>query len=294
MDFEIEDTYCEAFTGTCVRMIVTAEDDRTIEKIAYDACATPGTVIGRTESGVEKFLTPEETPDNRPGVIIQFWYNTKDLNKFDKELSFRIRQDILVKPFVKIFDASINPFDYIDTTEHVGHCGDGYEWTEDFDGRIMIRVPICVPDFYIEQKLGCMEGIMGVNFWYYCSTKQAVLEAGYKSLEALAEVDGICTPFDICSAGSKVETNYPEIGPTTNHPYCPSLKEKLGDESKVEEGVKYIPEIVINALTLENAEESLKKGVEALNGIDGVMKVSAGNYGGNLGKYKLYLKEILE
>ena len=67
-----------------------------------------------------------------------------------------------------------------------------------------------------------------------------------------------------------------------------------GEESKVEEGVNYIPEIVINALTLENAEESLKKGIEALDGIDGVIKVSAGNYGGNLGKYKLYLKEILE
>lgn len=294
MDIEIEDTYCEAFTGTCVRMIVTAEDERTVEKIAHDATATPGTVIGRTESGVEKFLDKSETPDKRPGVIIQFWYNTKDLDKFDKELSFRIRQDILVKPFVKIFDASINPFDYIDTTEHVGHCGDGYEWTEEFDGRVMIRVPICVPDFYIEQKLGCMTGIMGVNFWYYCSTKEAVLNAGYKSLEALAKVDGICTPFDICSAGSKVETNYPEIGPTTNHPYCPSLKEKLGDESMVEDGVNYIPEIVINALDIKSAEESLIKGIEALDGIDGVLKVSAGNYGGNLGKYKFNLKDVLD
>ena len=294
MDFEIEDTYCEAFTGTCVRMIVTAEDDITIKKIASDASATPGTVIGRTESGVEKFLDKSETPDNRPGVIIQFWYNTKDLAKFDKELSFRIRQDILVKPFVKIFDASIDPFDYIDTTEHVGYCGDGYVWTEEIDGRTMIRVPICVPDFYIEQKLGCMQGIMGVNFWYYCSTKEAVLEAGYKALDALSEVDGICTPFDICSAGSKVETNYPEIGPTTNHPYCPSLKEKLGDESMVEDGVNYIPEIVIDALTVENAKESLKKGIEALNGVEGVIKVSAGNYGGNLGKYKFNLKDVLD
>lgn len=294
MDFEIDDTYCEAFTGTCVRMIVTAEDEKTIEKIAYDATATPGTVIGRTESGVEKFLDKEETPDNRPGVVIQFWYNTKDLDKFDRELSFRIRQDILVKPFVKVFDASINPFDYIDTTEHVGHCGDGYEWTEELYGRTMIHVPICVPDFYIEQKLGCMEGIMGVNFWYYCSTKEAVLEAGYKAIDVLADVEGICTPFDICSAGSKVETNYPEIGPSTNHPYCPSLKERLGDESKVEDGVNYIPEIVIDALDEESAIESLKKGIEALNGVDGVIKVSAGNYGGNLGKYKYHLKDVLD
>ncbi|MCD7781676.1 MAG: formylmethanofuran--tetrahydromethanopterin N-formyltransferase [Methanosphaera sp.] len=294
MDFEIDDTYCEAFTGPCVRMIITAEDEKTIQKIAADASATPGTVIGRTESGVEKFLDKDETPDNRLGVIIQFWYNSKDLDKFDKELSFRIRQDILVKPFVKIFDASIDPYDYIDTTEHVGHCGDGYEWTEDFDGRTMIRVPICVSDFYIEQKLGVMQGIMGVNFWYYCSTKEAVLEAGYAAIDALLEVDGVCTPFDICSAGSKVETNYPEIGPSTNHPYCPSLKERLGDESMVEDGVNYIPEIVIDALNEEAAIESLKKGIEALNGIDGVIKVSAGNYGGSLGKYQYHLKEILE
>jgi formylmethanofuran--tetrahydromethanopterin N-formyltransferase len=108
------------------------------------------------------------------------------------------------------------------------------------------------------------------------------------------EVEGVCTPFGICSAASKPETNFPEIGPSTNHPYCPSLKERLGDESKVPEGVYYIPEIVINALTLENAEESLKKGIEALEDVDGVIKVSAGNYGGNLGKYKMYLKEILE
>lgn len=295
MNFEIEDTYCEAFTGTCVRLMITAEDQRTINKIAADATATPGTVIGRTESGVEKFLDVNETPDNRPGVIIQFWYNTKNLDKFDKELSFRIRQDILVKPFVKVFDASIEPFNYIDTTEHVGHCGDGYEWTEEIYGRKMIRVPICVPDFYIEQKIGCMEGIMGVNFWYCCATKEAVLKGGYKALDAISEVDGVCTPFDICSAGSKVETNYPEIGPTTNHPYCPSLKEKLGDESKVEDGIEYIPEIVINALTVEDAKKSLKEGIMALDeDVNGIIKISAGNYGGNLGKYKFYLKEVLE
>ena len=294
MNFEIEDTYAEAFTGVCVRLIITAEDQKTVDKIAADATAIPGTVIGRTESGVEKFLTPDETPDNRPGVLVQFWYNTTNLDKFDKELSFRIRQDILVKPFIKVFDASIDPFDYIDTTEHVGHCGDGYEWTEEIYDRTMIRVPICVPDFYIEQKIGCMKGIMGVNFWYCCNSKEAVLEGGYKALDALMEVDGVCAPFDICSAGSKVETNYPEIGPTTNHPYCPSLKEKLGDESKVEDGIEYIPEIVINALDEKSAKESLKQAIGALDGVEGIVKISAGNYGGNLGKYKFYLKEEVE
>jgi formylmethanofuran--tetrahydromethanopterin N-formyltransferase len=103
----------------------------------------------------------------------------------------------------------------------------------------------------------------------------------------------VVTPFDICSAGSKPETKFPQIGPTTNHPYCPSLKDRLGAESKVPEGVRYIPEIVINGLTLESVREAMKVGIKAVLNVNGVVRVSAGNYGGKLGKYKIYLREVL-
>jgi len=127
-----------------------------------------------------------------------------------------------------------------------------------------------------------------------CKTKQAVMDAGRKALKAISQVEGVIAPFEICSAGSKPETKFPWIGPTTNHPYCPSLKSKLGAESKVPEGVGYIPEIVINGISLEAVKKAMKAGIEAVLTHPDVLKVSAGNYGGKLGKHKIYLRELFK
>ena len=301
MNEKIEDTYAEAFEGIYCRVIVTADDEEILRKAAEDATATPSIVIGRTEGGIEKWLSENETPDGRKGAILQFWGGIDErkpleesVKKFEIELSYRIRQDILVKPFTALFDASINPTGRLDMMERVGHCGDGYEWEEKRHGRRMIIVPIMVPDFQIERYLGYGIGIMGANFWYMCKTKEAVIEAGRKALEAINQIEGVITPFEICSAGSKPETKFPWIGPTTNHPYCPSLKNRLGAKSKVPEGVGYIPEIVINGISLEAVKKAMKVGIKAVLTHPDVVRVSAGNYGGKLGKHKIYLRELVE
>ena len=299
MRVEIEDTYAEAFDGLYFRILVTADDEETLRRAAEDATATPSIVIGRIEGGIERYVDESETPDGRLGAILQFWAaldKNKPLNevidKLYREFSYRIRQDILVKPFTAVFDICTDPIGKIDAMERIGHCGDGYEWTERLYGREMIIIPIMVPDFKIERYLGYGRGVTGGNFWYMCETKKAVLEAGREALKAIGKIEGVITPFDICSAGSKAETKFPHIGPTTNHPYCPSLKDRLGEESKVPEGVNYIPEIVINGVTLKAVKEAMKAGIEAVSKVDGVVKVSAGNYGGKLGDYKIFLREL--
>lgn len=299
MKAEIEDTFAEVFEGIYSRIIVTADDYATVKRTAEDATATPSTVIGRTEGGIEKWLNKKETPDKRYGAVLQFWAGFEEkkpfadiVKKFEKELSYRIRQDILVKPFTSVFDALPNAEGKIDTMERIGHCGDGYEWEEKHYGRQMIMVPIMVPDFQIERYIGYTHGVTGGNFWYMCKTKRAVMKAGKKALKAIRSVEGVIAPFDICSAGSKPETKFPWIGPTTNHLYCPSLRERLGKESKVPKGVNYVPEIVINGTSLEAVKQAMKVGIEAARTEEGVVKISAGNYGGKLGKYKIYLKEL--
>ena len=300
MKVEVEDTYAEAFDGLYFRILVTADDEETLRKAAEDATATPSIVIGRIEGGIEKYVGKNETPDGRLGVILQFWAGLdkrkpleETVKRFYKEFSYRIRQDILVKPFTAVFDACPDPIGKVDAMERIGHCGDGYEWVEKRYGREMIIVPIMVPDFQIERYIGYGRGVTGGNFWYMCRTKKAVMEAGKKALEAIWEVEGAVTPFDICSAGSKAETKFPHIGPTTNHPYCPSLRRKLGEESKVPEDVNYIPEIVINGITLETVKEAMRVGIEAASKVEGVVKISAGNYGGKLGDYKIFLRELI-
>ena len=291
---KIEDTFFEAFNGKYIRALITGPTEKIVERAAYDSTSTPSAVIGRVEAGVEKFLGKDETPDGRYGAIVQYWLDGDNKEKFAFELSYRLRQDILVKPFTKIYDLTGESDDYIEMMDIVGHCGDGFEWIVEEDGRRMINVPIAVPDFLIEEKFALKDGIMGANFWYLCATPEAVLEGGDKVLEAIGEVEGAITPFDICSAASKPETNFPEIGPTTNHYYCPSLKEKLGEESKVPEGVGYIPEVVINATSEAAMKEAVKAGIEALEGVDGVVAISAGNFGGALGDKNYNLLDIVK
>lgn len=300
MKAEIEDTYAEAFDGILTRVIITADHPEVLRKAAQDATATPAIVIGRIEGGIEKYLTKQETPDGRKGVVLQFWGGIdkkksleESIKKFEIELSFRIRQDILVKPFTALFDALAYPEGKIGMMERVGHCGDGFETTEKSYGRTMITIPLMVSEFLIEKELGYVRGVMGANFWYMCRTKKAVIEAGRKALALIHLVPEVITPFDICAAGSKPETRFPLIGPTTNHPYCFSLKEKLGSKSKVPKGVKYVPEIVINGTSLEAVKKAIKIGIQTVAEVNGVVKVSAGNYGGKLGRYKIYLKEII-
>ncbi|MGD6934885.1 MAG: formylmethanofuran--tetrahydromethanopterin N-formyltransferase [Candidatus Bathyarchaeia archaeon] len=295
----IDDTFVEAFQGIFSRVIVTADDLETLTAAANDSTATPSVVIGRTEGGVERYLTEKETPDGRVGAILQFWGELNEkkgfekcLEKFEKELSYKIRQDILVKPFTAVFDALPNAEGKMNMMERVGHCGDGYEWVEQRYGREVIVVPLMVPDFIIEHYLGYARGIMGGNFWVMCTTKQALKEAGKKSLAAMHTVPGIVTSFDVCSAGSKPETRFPEIGPTTNHVYCPSLKAKLGKESLVPEGVNYIAELVIDGISLDAMKKALKAGIESVLDIEGVTRISAGNYGGKLGQYKIPFSEL--
>ncbi len=301
MKADIEDTYAEAFDGLYFRVIVTADDEEVLKKAAQDSTATPSIVIGRTEGGIERWVGEKETPDGRKGAILQFWggiQEGKPLNdsvkRLEVELSYRIRQDILVKPFTALFDALPNPDGKIEMMERVGHCGDGFEWEENLYGRNMIIVPIMVSDFLIERQLGYAKGVTGANFWYMCKTKRAVMEAGRKALKAIRKIEGAITPFDICSAGSKPETKFPWIGPTTNHPYCPTLKKRLKKESKVPEGVNYIPEIVINGTSIDTVKEAMKVGIQSAGDVNGVLRISAGNYGGRLGTHKIYLQELFQ
>jgi len=290
---EIEETYCEAFDGLVARLCITARDEKRLRQAAYSATALPSTVFGESEGGIERWLNEQQTLDGRKGALIQVWVNYGEgaPKKLEYEVSKRIRQGILVVPTTSVFNALDSP-ERIDTMERIGHCGDGYETIEHRFGREVIVVPIMMGEFVIEHHLGYKKGVMGGNLWFLCESLASALEAGEKAVAAINKVEGAITPFDICAAGSKPETNYPEIGPTTNHPYCPTLKQRIIG-SNVPDGVTCIPEIVINGISLDSVKEAMKAAMESVRAVKGLVKISAGNYGGKLGRYKIFLKELI-
>ncbi|MHA1651641.1 MAG: formylmethanofuran--tetrahydromethanopterin N-formyltransferase [Candidatus Helarchaeota archaeon] len=291
---EIIDTYAEAFEGLVTQLLVTAKTEALLKSAVYSFTALPSTVFNDAEGGIVRWVNLKETPDGRPGAVVQLWVlgsGKKAVANLEDKLGRRTRQGILVVPTTAVFNAleSKNEFNMMKT---VGHCGDGYEWTVDYKGREMINVPIMMGhDFLIEHYLGYQEGIMGGNLWLFCESVDAGLEAGQKGVDAILEIDGAITSFGICSAGSKPETNFPEIGPSTNHWFCPTLKDKI-EGSKVPDGIRSIPEIVIDGLDMTTVKKAMKAAIDAMQDVKGLRTISAGNYDGKLGKYKIYLKDL--
>ena len=60
------------------------------------------------------------------------------------------------------------------------------------------------------------------------------------------------------------------------------------------EDVNCVYEIVVDGLTVDAVKKAMSEGIRAAARISGVVRISAGNYGGKIGPYKAFLKEILE
>jgi formylmethanofuran--tetrahydromethanopterin N-formyltransferase len=68
---EIEDTFAEAFPMTATRLIITAADRFWALRAAESMTGFATSVIGcGCEAGIEKEISPQETPDNRPGISV--------------------------------------------------------------------------------------------------------------------------------------------------------------------------------------------------------------------------------
>lgn len=153
----------------------------------------------------------------------------------------------------------------------------------------MISISIMVGhDFLIERFMGYTIGVCEANLRFMCEDVELGLRVSYKALKAIEEV---VTPFGVCSAGSKPD-NYPLIGPTTNYWYYPTLRERIPD-SKVPRNVKSMPEIVVNGMSLSAVKEAVARGIETVKNEPGLARISAGNYGGKLGQFNIFLRELV-
>jgi formylmethanofuran--tetrahydromethanopterin N-formyltransferase len=78
---------------------------------------------------------------------------------------------------------------------------------------------------------------------------------------------------------------------TANERYCPTVRDKVPD-TQIPADVKAVYEIVINGVNEEVIKKAMAVGIKAAVTVPGVKKISAGNYGGKLGKYQLKLHDL--
>ncbi len=111
----------------------------------------------------------------------------------------------------------------------------------------------------------------------------------------MRKVRGVALPFPggIVRAGSKVGAkHYKKMVASTNDAYCPTLRGRDGVTSELPEDVSSVLEIVVDGLNRHAIESAMRAGIDAACR-PGVVEITAGNYGGKLGKHHFRLHAIL-
>ncbi len=291
---KIADTFAEMFPLWAGRILITAENEKWALTAANVTTGFATSVImAPAEAATERPVAAAETPDKRPGILIQI-YN-RDRFALKHQLMERIGQCIMTCPTTAAFNG-LTGKRVLKVGSSLRYFGDGFQKKTMAGGRKCWKIPVMEGNFIVEDGFGAQEGVAGGNFMIFAETQAAALKAAEAAADAIrAEAPDVIMPFPggVCRAGSKAGSLKYKMKASTNHPYCPTLKTLVPD-SVVPDGVKCVYEIVINGLTLDAVKNAMKQGVTAAASTPGVVKISAGNYGGKLGPYKAFLKEVLE
>ena len=292
---EIEDTFAEMFPLWAGRVLITADNEKWALTAAETATGLATSVImSPAEAGIEGIVPADKTPDNRVGVLIQI-YNR---NRFElkNQMILRIGQCVMTCPTTSAFDAMPNAKRKLKVGRSIRLFGDGFQRKGLIGDRKVWKIPVMEGNFIVEDTFGAAEAVAGGNLLILAKDKAYGLKAAEDAVKAIkTKANDVILPFPggVCRSGSKAGSLKYKLRASTNHPFCPGLKTLIPD-SELTESVNCVYEIVINGLSVEAVKRAMSEGVKAAASVSDVVRISAGNYGGKLGPYRAFLKEVLE
>jgi formylmethanofuran--tetrahydromethanopterin N-formyltransferase len=289
----IVDTFAEAFGMRGARVIITAQSAGWARTAAQSMTGFATSVIGcKVEAGIETEIAPEDTPDGRPGIsVLLFAFDAEGLGR---QLIDRVGQTILTCPTTACFDGLPDSPDRVTVGGALRHFGDKFQSSKVLDGQRYWRIPVMEGEFLVQETFGVQRAIGGGNFLIMARDQAAALAAAEAAVDAMRSVRGIIMPFPggIVRAGSKVGAKkYKNMIASTNDAYCPTLRGRSGVDSQIPDGANSVLEIVIDGLDRTAIEEAMRAGLAAACR-PGVVEITAGNYGGKLGKHHFHLHQL--
>ena len=290
----IDNTFAEAFPMKSTRVIVTAYNETWALHAATAMTGFATSVIAcGCEAGIERPLKSSETPDGRPGVsVLLFSMSKKELGK---QIQNRVGQCVLTSPSSACF-AGIHEGQPLALGKNLRFFGDGHQISKKLGARRFWRVPVMDGEFLCEETTYMVSAIGGGNFIICARDQGAALAAAERAITAMNKVAGVIMPFPggVVRSGSKVGSKYKALPASTNHAFCPTLRGAVKSELSADVGA--VLEIVIDGLEAAAIEDATRVGIRAAcrGRNHGVLRISAGNYGGNLGPYHFKLRGILK
>jgi formylmethanofuran--tetrahydromethanopterin N-formyltransferase len=287
----IDDTFAEAFRMRYARLVVTAHDEHWLSAATQAFCGYATSIIAcDAEAGVERLLNADETPDGRPGAaILVFGFAPESLGK---AIANRTGQCLMTCATSAVYDGLPEAADCIPLGKHLRFFGDGYQKSKLIDGRRYWRIPVMDGEFLVEDKLGVEKGVGGGNVIVQAAKMEAALAAVRRAIEQVTAISGVITPFPggVARSGSKVGSRYKALKASTSDAFCPTLRGRV--ESRLHSDANYALEIVIDGIDETAVSQAMAAAMQAAAG-DDVVAISAGNYGGKLGKFHFHLRQLL-
>lgn len=300
----IDETFAEAFPMKATRILITAHNMAWARHAAVSATGFATSVIAcGCEAGIEREIAPSESPDGRPGVsVLMFSMSGKELGK---QLERRVGQCVLTCPTTAVFAGlprGAPGSDVAALGKNLRFFGDGWQISKVIDGVRYWRVPVMDGEFVAQEDTPVVKAVGGGNLLLLARDTDAALAAAEAAVAAMKRLPNVVMPFPggVVRSGSKVGSRYANLNASTNDAFCPSLvglvahSELAGGASAQEIGC--VMEIVIDGLTEADVGAAMRVGMEAAIAIGpagGLLRISAGNYGGKLGPFHFHLHKLL-
>jgi formylmethanofuran--tetrahydromethanopterin N-formyltransferase len=287
---DIEDSFAEAFRMWGSRLIVTAVNERWAMNAARAVTGFATSIIGcGCEAGIGGMLSSDKTPDGRPGVLILiFTMSKKDMAK---HLLLRLGQCVMTSPTSACYN-DLNAEVNIKVGGKLRYFGDGFQISKLLGGKRLWRIPVMDGEFVIEESFGVKKAVGGGNFFILADSQPSALAAAEAAVDAIRQVPDVILPFPggVVRSGSKIGSIYKGQSVSTNTAYCPTVRRQV--DSALTEGVNSVMEIVIDGLNEDAVLTATRVGIQAAC-LPGVLRISAGNYGGKLGQHHFHLHAIM-
>src|SRR6185295_19204915 len=129
----IADTFAEAFDMRAARVLITALTPGWARTSAQSMTGFATSVIGcKVEAGIESDLSPEDTPDGRPGIsVLLFGFDRDGLGT---RLVDRVGQTVLTCPTTACFDGLPGASERVVVGGLLRHFGDRFQSSKFLDG----------------------------------------------------------------------------------------------------------------------------------------------------------------
>ncbi len=291
----VDDTFAEAFPMKATRIVVTAHNATWARHAAVAATGFATSVIAcGCEAGIEREIPPDQTPDGRPGVaMLLFAMSGKELGK---QIERRIGQCVLTCPTTAVY-AGIAEGEAVALGRNLRFFGDGWQTSKVIGGVRYWRVPVMDGEFVAQETTAVVKGVGGGNLLLLARDTDTALAAAEAAVAAMRRLPNVIMPFPggVVRSGSKVGSKYPALGASTNDAFCPSLF-GLVARSELTAETRCVMEIVIDGLTEADVGAAMRAGIEAgttLGAAGGLLRISAGNYGGKLGPFHFHLHKLM-